>query len=71
MFIEFIETRIREGSAQMAGFTETAMVSGLAFAFAIIGQFSGILNRVTPGDKRAPLELNPVNVDDFDDSLVD
>lgn len=60
---------------ELRGITDLTKLVGKKKLTDTIGQFiekpPGKPTLVPLSDKRAPLELNPVNVDDFDDSLVD
>lgn len=60
---------------ELRGITDLTKLVGKKKLAETIGQFidkpPGKPTLVPLSDKRAPLELNPVNVDDFDDSLVD
>ena len=60
---------------ELRGITDLTKLVGKNKLTDTIGQFiekpPGKPTLVPLSDKRAPLELNPVNVDDFDDSLVD
>lgn len=60
---------------ELRGITDLTKLVGKKKLTDAIGQFiekpPGKPTLVPLSDKRAPLELNPVNVDDFDDSLVD
>lgn len=60
---------------ELRGITDLTKLVGKKKLTDIIGQFiekpPGKPTLVPLSDKRAPLELNTVNVDDFDDSLVD
>ena len=60
---------------ELRGITDLTKLVGKKKLTDTIGQFiekpPGKPTLVPLSDKRAPLELDPVNVDDFDDSLVD
>lgn len=60
---------------ELRGITDLTKLVGKKKLTDTIGQFiekpPGKPTLVPLSDKRAPLELNPVNVDDFDDSLVE
>lgn len=60
---------------ELRGITDLTKLVGKKKLAETIGPFidkpPGKPTLVPLSDKRAPLELNPVNVDDFDDSLVD